>query len=57
MLGMLLGIVVFVADIWAIVKTFQSSVSTAQKFFWAVLIILLPVLGLIVWFIAGPRRA
>jgi hypothetical protein len=53
--GGLLGLVILIADIWAIVKTFQSSSSTGKKALWIVLILLLPVLGLLVWLFAGPR--
>ena len=53
--GGLLGLLVLIADIWAIVKTIDSVASTGSKVFWIVLIIVLPVLGLILWLIAGPR--
>lgn len=53
--GGILGLVILIADIWAIVKTFESSTSTGKKVLWIVLILLLPVLGLIIWLIAGPR--
>jgi hypothetical protein len=49
------GILVLVADIWAIVNIFQSNSSTERKVLWTVLVILLPVLGFIVWLITGPR--
>jgi hypothetical protein len=49
------GLLVLIADIWAIVNIFQSNASTGRKVFWTVLVILLPVLGFIVWLIAGPR--
>jgi succinate dehydrogenase/fumarate reductase cytochrome b subunit len=49
------GILVLFADIWAIVSIFQSSASTGRKVLWTVLVILLPVLGFIIWLIAGPR--
>jgi hypothetical protein len=54
--GGILGLIVLIADIWAIVKTFESRSSTGSKVLWIVLILLLPVLGLIIWFLAGPRR-
>ena len=54
-IGGILGLVVLIADIWAIVKTFESPSSTGAKVLWIVLILVLPVLGLIIWFIAGPR--
>ncbi|MPY71945.1 MAG: hypothetical protein GEU92_17915 [Alphaproteobacteria bacterium] len=53
--GGLIGLIVLIADIWAIVNVFQSSASTAAKVIWIVVILLLPVVGLIVWLIAGPR--
>lgn len=49
------GLLVLVADIWAIVNIFQSSVSTGKKVLWTVLVILLPVLGFIIWLLAGPK--
>ena len=53
--GGLFGLLVLVADIWAIVKTVQSGASTGAKVLWIVLIVLLPVLGFIIWLLAGPR--
>jgi len=54
-IGGLLGLIILVADVWAIVKTVGSSASTGGKVFWIVLILILPVLGLIIWLVAGPR--
>jgi succinate dehydrogenase/fumarate reductase cytochrome b subunit len=53
--GGILGLFILIADIWAIVKTFESPTSTGTKVLWIVLILLLPILGLIIWMIAGPR--
>jgi len=53
--GGIFGVLVLVADVWAIVKTVQSSASTGAKVLWIVLILFLPVLGLIIWLLAGPR--
>jgi succinate dehydrogenase/fumarate reductase cytochrome b subunit len=51
----LLGLLVLVGDIWAIINIFQSSVSNEKKLLWIVAVLLLPVLGLILWFFLGPR--
>ncbi|MDZ7700375.1 MAG: PLD nuclease N-terminal domain-containing protein [Deltaproteobacteria bacterium] len=51
----LLGLIILVADVWAIVKTVGSSASTGGKVFWIVLILVFPVLGLLIWLVAGPR--
>ena len=53
--GGLFGLILLVADVWAIVKTVQSSASTGAKVFWIVLILILPLIGLIIWLLAGPR--
>jgi hypothetical protein len=53
--GGLFGLLLLVADIWAIVKTVQSGASTGAKVFWVVLILFLPLLGLILWLIFGPK--
>jgi Phospholipase_D-nuclease N-terminal len=49
------GLIVLVADIWAIVNIFQSGATTGAKVLWTLLVILLPVLGFIIWFFAGPK--
>lgn len=53
--GGLFGLLVLIADIWAIVSVVQSGASTGKKVLWIVLILLLPVIGLILWFLLGPR--
>lgn len=54
--GGLLGLLILIADVWAIIKTVQSTASTGSKVVWIVVILLLPVLGLLIWLLAGPRR-
>lgn len=49
------GLIVLIADVWAIVNILQSSASTGNKVLWTVIVILLPVLGFILWFFLGPR--
>ena len=51
------GLIVLVADVWAIVNIFQSRATTGSKVLWTVLVILLPVLGFIIWLVAGPKTA
>jgi hypothetical protein len=53
--GGFLGLIILIADIWAIIQVFNSSVSAAAKLCWTLLILLLPVLGLVIWFFMGPR--
>ena len=51
----LIGLLILAADIWAIVSVVQSAASTGKKVLWILLILVLPVLGLILWFLLGPR--
>ena len=53
--GGLLGLVILILDVWAIVRVFGSSASTGTKVLWIVVILLLPVLGLILWAVMGPK--
>ncbi|MFT4766930.1 MAG: hypothetical protein ACI8RN_000054 [Glaciecola sp.] len=51
----IVGLLLLVANVWAIISIVQSSAGTGSKVLWSVLVLVLPVLGLIIWFFAGPR--
>ncbi|MDR6913788.1 hypothetical protein J2X66_000635 [Pseudomonas sp. 3296] len=51
----LVALIIFVLDIWAIINVIKSGATTGMKVLWVLLIAFLPVLGLIIWAIAGPR--
>lgn len=51
----LVGLIILALDIWAIINVLKSSAGVGAKVLWILLILLLPVLGLIIWAIAGPR--
>ena len=53
--GGIFGVLVLAGDIWAIINIFQSSVSNGKKLVWTLVVLLLPLLGLILWFLMGPR--
>ncbi|MDO9127782.1 MAG: PLD nuclease N-terminal domain-containing protein [Parvibaculum sp.] len=53
--GGILGILILIADIYAIVRIAQSGAEPVWKAIWIVIVILLPVLGLILWFFFGPK--
>ncbi|SNY91304.1 Phospholipase_D-nuclease N-terminal [Cohaesibacter sp. ES.047] len=50
----LLGLLILIADIYAIIKTLQSGASTGAKLLWVLGILIFPVIGVIVWYFAGP---
>lgn len=49
------GLLILAGDIWAIINIFQSPASNEKKLLWILVVLLLPVLGLILWFFLGPR--
>jgi len=54
-MGGILGIVILVLDVWAILNLFKSSKPTGQKILWTVLILILPVVGLILYYLLGRK--
>jgi hypothetical protein len=53
--GGLFGLLILVLDIWAIVKILQGSASTGSKVLWIVVILILPLIGLLLWFLLGRK--
>jgi len=51
----LIGLIILALDIRAIINVVKSGGSTGSKLLWILLILVLPVVGLIIWAIAGPR--
>ncbi len=51
----LLGLIILVLDIMAIVKILGSGATTGTKLLWTIVILVLPVIGLIIWWLAGPK--
>ncbi len=51
----ILGVLILIGDIWAIINILQSSASSEKKLLWIIAVVLLPVLGLVLWFFLGPR--
>lgn len=51
------GFIVLVLSIWAIVSIVNSNASSGAKVLWVLFVLVLPLLGFIVWLIAGPKSA
>jgi hypothetical protein len=47
--------VLLILDVYAMIKTVQSTAGTGTKVLWIVIILLLPLVGLIAWFLLGPK--
>jgi hypothetical protein len=50
----LIGILILLLDIWAIVGTLQSGATPVIKLIWVLLVLVLPVVGFVLWFLIGP---
>jgi hypothetical protein len=51
----LLSVIILVLDIIAIIDVIKSSMSTGKKILWVLLILFLPVLGLILYYLVGRK--
>lgn len=54
MLFSILGILILILDIIAIISVLGSNASVLAKLLWVVIILALPVLGMILYFLLGP---
>ncbi|MGD9660360.1 MAG: PLDc N-terminal domain-containing protein [Porticoccaceae bacterium] len=54
-IGGLLGLIWLVIIIWAIIKCAQSTAEPLAKILWILLLLFMPVLGLILWWLLGPK--
>lgn len=52
----ILGLVHLALVVWAAVSILGSGASQGQKVLWILLVLLFPVVGLIIWFVAGPKK-
>lgn len=51
----ILGLIILVLDILAILEILKSGKDTGKKILWIVLVVLLPVIGLILYYLVGRK--
>jgi len=51
----IIGFLILIADIYAVLQIVQSAASTGAKALWIAIVVVLPVIGLIAWFLMGPK--
>ncbi|WP_187429547.1 hypothetical protein ROLI_040690 [Roseobacter fucihabitans] len=49
------GLIILALNIWAIVSIVGSGTTTGSKVLWILLVLILPIVGFIVWLVAGPK--
>ena len=50
----LIGLLVLLLAIWALVGILQSSASPVEKLIWVIIVLVMPLLGFILWYVIGP---
>ena len=55
-MGGLIGLIILVLDVIDIVDAVRGSLETGKKILWIVLIVLLPVIGMILYFLLGKKK-
>ena len=55
-MGGILGLLVLVLDIIAIVDVLKSSMDTGKKALWIILVLILPVIGMVLYFLIGKKQ-
>jgi hypothetical protein len=53
--GGLIGLIILILDIIAIVEVLQSSRAVTEKLLWILLILLLPLIGVLIYFLIGRK--
>ena len=51
----IVGLIILILDVIVIIDVLKSGMDTIQKLIWILVIILLPVLGLILYYLLGRR--
>jgi len=51
----IVGLIIMVLDVIAIVDVLKSPADTGKKLLWILLIILLPVVGMVLYFLLGKK--
>ncbi len=50
----IVGIITLLLVIWALIGILQSSASPIEKLIWVIIILVLPLVGFVLWYLIGP---
>ncbi|MCI5047755.1 MAG: PLD nuclease N-terminal domain-containing protein [Aquisalinus sp.] len=56
-MGTLLAILHFVVAVWAVLNIIGSGATPLAKVLWTLFVLVFPIVGLIAWFLAGPKSS
>ena len=49
------GLILLALNVWAFVSIIGSNTPTRSKVLWCLMVLVLPLLGFLIWLLAGPR--
>ena len=52
----IVSLVILIVDIYAIVMILQSPAKGIEKLIWSLVVFILPLIGLVIWYFAGPGK-
>ena len=52
----IIGLLVLVLDVIAILNIIQSGLEPVMKLVWVLIVLVLPVIGMILWFLIGAKK-
>ena len=50
----LIGLITVLLVIWALVGILQSGAQPVEKLIWVIIILVIPLLGFLLWYLMGP---
>jgi hypothetical protein len=50
----IIGIITILLIIWALIGILQSSASPVEKLIWVIIILVIPLVGFLLWYLIGP---
>ena len=50
----IVGIITLLLVIWALIGILQSSASPIEKLIWVIIILVIPLIGFLIWYLIGP---
>jgi hypothetical protein len=52
----LIGIITLLLTIWALIGILTSGVQPLEKLIWVLVVIIMPIVGFVLWYLIGPGK-
>jgi hypothetical protein len=50
----LMGLLTLLLVIWALIGILQASAAPVEKLLWVVIVLIVPIIGFVLWYLIGP---